>query len=71
MKVHSNGMWGPNAEFVYVDEEGFLYTACAIGFTLDTSGLNEIPEYQIRRSESEFLLTTDDPDILFQCLGEL
>ena len=71
MKVHSNGAWGAYAEFVYIDEEGFLYTACTIGFVPDAYGLSEVPEYQIRLSEDNINITTDDPDILFECLGEL
>jgi hypothetical protein len=71
LKVHSNGAYGTDSEFVYVDAEGNLLTACTIGFGSDPTGLLSVPEYIINKSEFEMEYTTVDPDSIYECLGEL
>lgn len=71
MKVHSNGGYGEDAQFVYVDKEGNLLTACNIGYTPIGNGINEVPEFCIYTSEFDMEITIEDPDIKFECLGEL
>lgn len=72
MKVHSDGGYGENCEFVYIDEDDNLLTACVIDFIPDSCGLSRnVPLYLINRSENEMLTTETDPDSSFECLGEL
>lgn len=68
MNVHSEGIGGM---FVYVDDQGEILLGWCSGTVPDGSGLSEIAEYVIFRSENDMDCTTTDPDTKYELLGEL
>ena len=72
MKVHSNGGYGEYCQFVYMDEDGGLLTACTIDFVPDSRGFeHHVPLYLIFFANGDMSTSYDDPDTLYECLGEL
>lgn len=64
-------MIGEWCQFVYIDSQGDLLTACCVGQSAHHSGFGTTPDYVIFRAENEMEYTTTDPDLNYECLGEL